>query len=106
MHEVVGRDSSSEHLDPDLTGPRLGEILLHHLQHFRSAMTRHNNAMVLHTDTAPSAMAGSRIALGSGTAPLDTCLRRCIVCIEISSVVRDVVRSSPSHIIARRISNR
>jgi len=51
-------------------------------------------------------MAGNRIALGSGTEPLDTCLRQCIVCIEISSVIGDVVRSSRSSIIARRISNR
>ena len=106
MHEVLARDSRSEHLDPNLTGPRLGEILLHHLQHFGSAMARHNNAMVLHTDTASSAMTGSRIALGSGTAPQDRCMRRCIVCIEISSAIGDVVRSGSSSIIARRISDR
>jgi hypothetical protein len=64
VHEVVGRDSGSEHFDPNLAGSRLGEILLHDLQHFGSAMTRHDDAMVLRTDTASSATAGSRMGMG------------------------------------------
>jgi hypothetical protein len=47
MHEIVGGDSGSQDLHPNLAGPRFRQVLFHHLQHLRPAVLPHDDALKL-----------------------------------------------------------